>query len=91
MRKPNLSTLSLDDLIATRQAIDKALIERRRELELQLARLGAGKPGRRSLKGTKAPIKYRGPNGETWAGRGARPRWLVAMMKKGKKVEDFAV
>jgi len=43
------------------------------------------------LKGRKVPPKYRGPSGETWAGRGARPRWLVAAIKEGKKLEDFLI
>jgi DNA-binding protein H-NS len=37
------------------------------------------------------PPKYRGPSGETWAGRGARPRWLVAAIKEGKKLEIFLI
>jgi len=46
-----------------------------------------------SLKGVKVKPKYRNPadKGETWTGRGLRPRWLVAAMKGGKKLEDFAV
>jgi DNA-binding protein H-NS len=43
------------------------------------------------LKGRKVPPKYRGPSGETWAGRGARPRWLVAAIKGGKKLDDFLI
>jgi len=39
----------------------------------------------------KATPKYRGPDGETWCGRGARPRWLVSAIKEGKKVEDFLI
>jgi DNA-binding protein H-NS len=31
------------------------------------------------------------PSGETWAGREARPKWLVSAMKKGKKMEDFLI
>lgn len=46
-----------------------------------------------ALKGKKLPPRYRNPkNGkETWAGRGHRPRWLVAALKGGKKLEAFAV
>ena len=33
----------------------------------------------------------RSPSGETWAGRGARPRWMVAALKKGKKMERFLI
>ena len=43
------------------------------------------------LKGKKAAVKYRGPNGETWSGRGLAPRWLAALEKKGKKRDSFLV
>jgi len=43
------------------------------------------------LKGRKVPPKYKSPSGETWAGRGAKPKWLVAAIKKGKKAEDFLI
>ena len=29
------------------------------------------------LKGRKLPVKFKGPNGETYAGRGRKPRWMV--------------
>lgn len=35
--------------------------------------------------------KYRGPNGETWSGRGLTPRWLTALVAQGKTKEDFAI
>ncbi len=35
--------------------------------------------------------KFRGPNGETWSGRGLTPRWLAALLAQGQKKEDFAV
>jgi DNA-binding protein H-NS len=40
----------------------------------------------------RAP-KYRNPDNpnETWAGRGLTPRWLAAAIKRGKKLEDFAI
>ena len=45
------------------------------------------------LKDRKLPPRYRNPKNrkETWAGRGHRPRWLVAALKGGKKLETFAV
>ena len=43
------------------------------------------------MKGRKVAPKYRGPGGETWAGRGATPRWLVALEKQGRKLHEFAV
>jgi len=41
----------------------------------------------------KVPPKYRNPENreETWTGRGKRPRWLVAELDKGKKIEDFLI
>ena len=32
-----------------------------------------------------------GPGGETWAGRGAKPRWLAALLKEGHSIQDFAI
>jgi DNA-binding protein H-NS len=36
-----------------------------------------------------APVKYRGPAGETWTGRGKQPRWLKALVDLGRKPEEF--
>ncbi len=35
--------------------------------------------------------KYRGPNGETWSGRGLTPRWLSALVAQGRTKEEFAI
>jgi DNA-binding protein H-NS len=37
--------------------------------------------------------KYRNPQvpSETWSGRGKTPRWLMAALKAGHKLEDFAI
>ena len=35
--------------------------------------------------------KYRGPNGETWSGRGLMPKWMSALVAQGKIKEDFAI
>lgn len=41
----------------------------------------------------KVAPKYRNPANpkETWTGRGKQPRWMAALTKKGKKVEDFLI
>ncbi len=52
----------------------------------------AGKAKRTNpAKGKKAAAKYRGPNGELWAGRGLTPRWLADLEKKGKNRESFLI
>lgn len=38
-----------------------------------------------------AVIKYRGPNGEAWSGRGSTPRWLMALENQGKARTEFLV
>ncbi len=51
-------------------------------------RVGAG------VKKKSAPTvaaKYRGPNNETWSGRGLTPRWLAALVAQGRTKEDFAI
>ena len=97
MPNVNLSRMTVEALMDLRQRLDETLVKRRAELETQLARMGkaiavVGRRGGRSvLRGRKVPPKYRGPSGETWAGRGARPRWLVAAIKDGKKIDDFLI
>ena len=53
-----------------------------------------GPRGRHALKGRKLPVRFRNPKNrkQTWAGRGLKPRWLVAALKgKKNKLADFAV
>jgi DNA-binding protein H-NS len=47
--------------------------------------------GKRTGKGVRVPVKYRDDAGNTWTGRGNKPRWLVAALASGKAVDDFAV
>jgi DNA-binding protein H-NS len=46
--------------------------------------------GDRPKPGT-VPVKFKGPGGETWSGRGMTPRWLTVLEAEGKKRADFAV
>jgi DNA-binding protein H-NS len=97
MPRVNLSGMNVEALMDLRRRVDEMLVEHRAQLIEQLERIavvggarvvrGAGSV----LKGRKVPPKYRSPSGETWAGRGARPRWLVAAIKGGKKLDDFLI
>ncbi len=42
---------------------------------------------------TRAPaaIKYCGPNGEAWSGRGRRPAWLGSLIEDGRSADDFLI
>ena len=87
--------MSVEQLLQLRDDVGKELNRKSTELRSQLARLGgeiAPSRGRgSSLKGKKVPAKYRDKAGNTWAGRGAKPRWLVAAIKEGKKLDDFLI
>ncbi len=92
----SLKGMNAEALLSLRNQIDRRLAELRTELEKDLAAITGQAKAKsirtsKSLKGRKVPPKYRGPSGETWAGRGARPRWLVAAIKGGKKIEDMGL
>jgi DNA-binding protein H-NS len=87
---PSLTGMNVEALLSLRTQIDRRLAELRKELEKQLHAL-TGKATKGSMKGRKVPPKYRSRSGETWAGRGARPKWMVEALKKGKKMEDFLI
>ena len=53
---------------------------------------GVSKPSRGAAqKGKMIPVKYRDENGNTWTSRGSKPRWLMAALESGRKIEDFLV
>ncbi len=41
--------------------------------------------------GVAVAAKYRGPNGETWTGRGLTPRWMSSLIAQGQSKESFAI
>jgi DNA-binding protein H-NS len=91
----SLKGMDAQALLNLQKQVDKRLVELRTELQKQLAAITdqakpKGKAGK-SLKGRKVPPKYRSAKGETWAGRGAKPKWMVEALKKGKKMEDFLI
>ena len=55
------------------------------------AKVGSAKPRKSKVAGLPVAPKFKGPNGETWSGRGLSPRWLSALMAQGQKKEDFAI
>lgn len=52
---------------------------------------GGGRKAGNAL-GSKVAPKYRNPaTGETWTGRGLRPKWIAAAVADGKQLEDFKI
>jgi DNA-binding protein H-NS len=70
--------------------------------DLQSTKVKA-KPGRKakSVTGDKpakvkkasavVAAKYRGPNGETWSGRGLTPKWLATLIAQGSTKEQYLI
>jgi DNA-binding protein H-NS len=78
-----------------RMRVDEMLVEHRAKLIEQLERIAVvggtrvGRGGGGALKGRKVPPKYRSRSGETWAGRGARPKWMVEALKEARNSTIF--
>jgi DNA-binding protein H-NS len=88
--------MSIDGLLTLRDDVGRVLSQKSAELRKQLERLGEPeiKPRKRaSLRGIKVAPKYRDPENpsNTWAGRGAVPRWMKERIKSGAKKEDFLI
>ena len=49
-------------------------------------------PKAKASGGTKVAVKFRNAaTGDTWTGRGLKPKWLKAQLDAGKQLSDFAV
>ena len=77
-------------LLSVKIADEKARLDKRLS-ELQARTAAWVSPAKKSY----PPVlpKFRNPAqpSETWAGRGKQPRWVVAALKKGKRLEDFRI
>lgn len=80
--------------IAELMDIDSApLVQQAHETVEQVMRVHAIQHGQpHGNAGKKVPVKYRNTEtGDTWSGRGLKPRWLVAELDKGRSLDDFLV
>ena len=106
-KKIDFESWSLDELWEFHGEISGILSARikaeKGELEKRLAVLSRGTivsrdsgdlqpDGKQRRKYPRVLPKYRNPQtSETWSGRGKRPRWLVAAVKSGRKIEEFRI
>ena len=99
MESNDFDLMSIDELwslheevastLARKIAAEKArLDERLRKIERSSGSLDRG---RRPY--PKVVPKYRNPKNpaETWSGRGKQPRWVVAQLRSGKKLDNFLI
>lgn len=96
--------MSYAQLLALQERVEEAIAAKRAEdaaSTKEALRAMAEKAGfdikelfgkRGSPKGSGIP-KYRNPkdSSQTWTGRGRKPNWLVEAVKKGAKLESFAI
>ena len=50
-----------------------------------------GYAARRTGSGQTGPVKYRSPTGETWTGRGRKPKWFADLEHEGHNLEELRV
>ena len=99
MKRAELERLSTDDLwslhIEVTQLLQQRIQQEKLRLEERLKLLQTPLSRVASERRPYPPVlpKYFNPDqpSETWAGRGKRPRWLVAQLKSGNRVEDFRI
>jgi DNA-binding protein H-NS len=95
MKRAELDRMSTDDLWSLHaevsQLLQQKIEQEKLQLDERLKRLQAPVSGRRPY----PPVspKYRNPDhpSQTWTGRGKQPRWLVAQLKSGRRIEDFSL
>lgn len=102
---PDLAAYSMEELTELGTAVEKRMDELKKTriaelqqqkaaLDAELAKLSGAKTSRASGEGRKRAspkVTHRGPNGETWSNRGAKPRWLTSLLDAGHKEEEFRV
>lgn len=97
----NMTIEQLQDLIKDAEtAIRRKQREQRSEVIQQMRQLASTigvsveiSSGGKTTKKTKSAAKYRNPKnaGQTWTGRGPKPKWFKDAIAGGKKPEDLAI
>ncbi len=63
-----------------------------KEYGITTADLGGAQPKKKAGGGGKSEAKYRGPNGELWAGgAGRKPEWVRNVLAQGGDVEQYRI
>ncbi len=89
-----ISTILSARIRAEKHELEKrlAVLNRGMDVIAQSGEAGSLPNGKPRRKYPRVLPKYRNPQtSETWSGRGKRPRWLVAAMKSGRKIEEFRI
>jgi DNA-binding protein H-NS len=95
----NLESMSVNELWSLHEQINTLLAFKmsaeKAHLEAKLRQLNGAVTSIETARRPYPPVlpKFRNPAepSQTWAGRGKRPRWLSAYLRKGKKLDDFRI
>ena len=95
----NLSTAELAEIVAAAQRERETKIEEERqklraEIMERAAKLNLSVDDVMRDPETpkkKAATRYRGPDGEEWAGRGKPPKWLTSLEAAGRNRDEFKI
>jgi DNA-binding protein H-NS len=95
MKRAEFERMDADDLwslhVKVTQLLQQKIQQEKLQLEERLKQLQIPVSGRRPY----PPVlpQYRNPDepSETWTGRGNQPRWLLAQLKSGGRIEDFRI
>ena len=103
-RVNGLDKMSYADLLKLQERTDAAIAQKRVDeaaATKEALRAMAEKAGfnlnelfgKRGGKRGPSSIRYRNPKdaSQTWTGRGRKPNWLVDALKKGARIETFAI
>ena len=102
-----MSKSSLSELLAQKAALEKQIADAQREQRsdavakvkalmaeygLALADIGSKPAAAPKKVAGKVAAKYHNPaTGDTWSGRGLKPKWLTAALAAGRSLSDFAI
>jgi DNA-binding protein H-NS len=103
MASVNVDKLSLKELLVLEAKIDSAITAAREREQVELKHELASFAEKRGFslrelfggrgKGKVSAPKYANPDdrSQTWTGRGRKPNWLIAKVKKGATLEQLAI
>ena len=102
MKRNELENMPLDDLwelhITISDTLATKLVAEKKMLEERLSQLNSKSPDTQARTVERRPYpavfpKFQNPAEpfQTWAGRGRQPRWLMALLKSGHRIDDFRI
>ncbi len=102
MKRDDFERMPLDDLWALHILISDTLatklVAEKQILEERLSQLSSKSPDTPTRTVERKPYpavfpKFQNPIEpfQTWAGRGKQPRWLMELLKSGRRIDDFRI